>query len=196
MPKKSIFSWDPDTYTVEALESIIGSANKDDMSAIRTEYTRLRDIAHKRWKRLGESEFANSPAYTSHAGDFPKLREMDPRDLPKAFANMVRFLRAQTSTISGQKTRRQKNIEEWNKLGLNLTEQNYDNVMKMLREMRSRKIIYGSDKVLAVVETTMQKGWDFEEVLNSDKLAKMLRAPSKLKKIPKKKGQSLDEYFK
>ena len=196
MPKKSIFSWDPDTYTVEALESIIGSANKDDMSAIRTEYTRLRDIAHKRWKRLGESEFANSPAYTSHAGDFPKLREMDPRDLPKAFANMVRFLRAQTSTLSGQKTRRQKNIEEWNKLGLNLTEKNYDNVMKMLREMRSRKIIYGSDKVLAVVETTMQKGWDFEEVLNSDKLAKMLRAPSKLKKIPKKKGQSLDEYFK
>lgn len=196
MAKKSIFSWDPETYTVEALESIIGSANKDDMSAIRTEYTRLRDIAHKRWKRLGESEFANSPAYTSHAGDFPKLREMDPRDLPKAFANMVRFLRAQTSTLSGQKTRRQKNIEEWNKLGLNLTEKNYDNVMKMLREMRSRKIIYGSDKVLAMVETTMQKGWDFEEVLNSDKLAKMLRAPSKLKKIPKKKGQSLDEYFK
>ena len=195
MPK-NIFSWAPETYTVEALESIIGSANKDAMSAIRTEYTRLRDIAHKRWKRLGESEFANSPAYTSHAGDFPKLREMDPRDLPKAFANMVRFLRAQTSTLSGQKTRRQKNIEEWNKLGLNLTEQNYDNVMKMLREMRSRKIIYGSDKVLAVVETTMQKGWDFEEVLNSDKLAKMLRAPSKLKKIPKKKGQSLDEYFK
>ena len=196
MAKKSIFSWDPETYTVEALESIIGSANKDDMTAIRTEYTRLRDIAHKRWKRLGESEFANSPAYTSHAGDFPKLREMDPRDLPKAFANMVRFLRAQTSTLSGQKTRRQKNIEEWNKLGLNLTEKNYDNVMKMLREMRSRKIIYGSDKVLAVVETTMQKGWDFEEVLNSPKLAKMLRAPSKLKKIPKKKGQSLDEYFK
>ena len=196
MAKKDIFSWDPETYTVEALESIIGSANKDDMSAIRTEYTRLRDIAHKRWKRLGESEFAASPAYTSHAGDFPKLREMDPRDLPKAFANMVRFLRAQTSTLSGQKSRRQKNIKEWNKLGLNLTEKNYDNVMKMLREMRSRKIIYGSDKVLAVVETTMQKGWDFEEVLNSDKLSKMLRAPSKMKKIPKKKGQSLDEYFK
>ena len=195
MPK-NIFSWAPETYTVEALESIIGSANKDDMSAIRTEYTRLRDIAHKRWKRLGESEFAESPAYTSHAGDFPKLREMDPRDLPKAFANMVRFLRAQTSTLSGQKTRRQKNIEEWNKLGLNLTEKNYDNVMRMLREMRSRKIIYGSDKVLAVVETTMQKGWDFEEVLNSDKLARMLRAPSRLKKIPKKKGQPLDEYFK
>ena len=196
MPKKSIFSWSPETYKVEALESLIGSANKDDMWAIKTEYTRLRDIAHKRWMRLGRSAFANQPAYTSHAGDFPKLREMDPRDLPKAFANMVRFLNAQTSTLSGQKSRRQKNIEEWNKLGLNLTEENYDNVMQMLREMRSRKIIYGSDKVLAVVETTMQKGWDFEEVLNSPKLARMLRAPSKLKKIPKKKGQSLDEYFK
>lgn len=195
MAKRDIFSWSPETYKVEALESLIGSANQDDMWAIKREYTRLRDIAHKRWMRLGRSEFANQPAYTSHAGDFPKLREMDPRDLPKAFANMVRFLTAQTSTLSGQKTRRQKNIEEWNKLGLNLTEENYDNVMQMLREMRSRKIIYGSDKVLAVVETTMQKGWDFEEVLNSPKLAKMLRAPSKLKRIPKKKGQSLDEYF-
>ena len=196
MAKKSIFSWSPETYKVEALESQIGSANKDDMRAIKTEYTRLRDIAHKRWMRLGRSQFASQPAYTSHAGDFPKLREMDPRDLPKAFANMVKFLTAKTSTLSGQKSRRQKNIEEWNKLGLNLTEENYDNVMQMLREMRSRKIIYGSDKVLAVVETTMQKGWNFEEVLNSPKLAKMLRAPSKLKKIPKKKGQSLDEYFK
>ena len=196
MAKRSIFSWDPETYKVEALESIIGGANKDDMAAIRSEYTRLRDIAHKRWKRLGESEFASQPAYTSHAGDFPKLREMDPRDLPKAFVNLVKFLTAKTSTISGQKSRRQKNIEEWNKLGLNLTEKNYDNVMKMLREMRSRKIIYGSDKVLAVVETTMQKDWSFEEVLNSDKLANMLRAPSKLKRIPKKKGQSLDDYFK
>ena len=195
MPK-NIFSWSKESYETEALENKIGGATPQELQSIKAEYTRLRDIAHKRWKRLGESEFASSPAYTSHAGDFPKLREMDPRDLPKAFSNMVRFLRAQTSTLSGQKSRRQKNIEEWNKLGLNLTEQNYDNVMKMLREMRSRKIIYGSDKVLAVVETTMQKGWDFEEVLNSDKLARMLRAPSKLKKIPKKKGQSLDEYFK
>lgn len=196
MPKRSIFSWDPDTYKVEALETKIGAANDAELKEIRSEYTRLRDIAHKRWKRLGESEFVNQPAYTSHAGDFPKLRKIDPRDLPKAFADMVRFLKAQTSTLSGQKTRKQKNIEEWNKLGLNLTEKNYDNVMQMLREMRSRKIIYGSDKVLAVVETTMQKGWSFEEVLNSPKLANMLKAPSKLKRIPKKKGQSLDDYFK
>lgn len=196
MPKKSIFSWSPETYKVEALESLIGSANKDDMWAIKTEYTRLRDIAHKRWMRLGKSEFANQPAYTSHAGDFPKLREMDPRDLPKAFANMVRFLNAQTSTLSGQKSRKQKNIEEWQKLGLNLNEGNYDQVMELLREMRARKIGYGSDKVITAVETTLSKGWSFDELLHSDKLAKMIKAPSKLKRIPKKKSQSLDEYFK
>lgn len=195
MAKKSIFSWSPETYKVEALESLIGSANKDDMWAIKTEYTRLRDIAHKRWMRLGRSEFANQPAYTSHAGDFPKLREMDPRDLPKAFANMVRFLNAQTSTLSGQKTRKQKNIEEWQKLGLNLNEGNYDEVMDLLREMRARKIGYGSDKVITAVETTLSKGWSFDELLHSKKLAKMIKAPSKLKRIPKKKSQSLDEYF-
>lgn len=192
---KNIFSWSPETYKVEALETKIGAADEIEMKAIRAEYTRLRDIAHKRWKRLGESEFANQPAYTSHAGDFPKLREMDPRDLPKAFANMARFLNAQTSTLSGQKTRKQKNIEEWQKLGLNLNEGNYDEVMDLLREMRARKIGYGSDKVITAVETTLSKGWSFDELLHSEKLAKMIKAPSKLKRIPKKKSQSLDEYF-
>lgn len=196
MPKRSIFSWDPDTYKVEAMETKIGAANASELKEIRSEYTRLRDIAHKRWMRLGRSEFANQPAYTSHAGDFPKLREMDPRDLPKAFANMVRFLNAQTSTLSGQKTRKQKNIEEWQKLGLNLNEGNYDEVMALLREMRARKIGYGSDKVITAVETTLNKGWSFDELLHSEKLAKMIKAPSKLKRIPKKKGQSLDDYFK
>ena len=192
---KNIFSWSPETYKVEALETKIGAADAAELKAIRTEYTRLRDIAHKRWMRLGRSEFANQPAYTSHAGDFPKLREMDPRDLPKAFADMVRFLNAQTSTLSGQKTRKQKNIEEWQKLGLNLNEGNYDEVMDLLREMRARKIGYGSDKVITAVETTLSKGWSFDELLHSEKLAKMIKAPSKLKRIPKKKSQSLDEYF-
>ena len=52
MPKKSIFSWDPETYTVQALESIARGANRDDWRAIKDEYTRLRDIAHKRFANL------------------------------------------------------------------------------------------------------------------------------------------------
>ena len=194
MPK-SIFSWSPETYTVQALESISRSANKDDWSAIKAEYTRLRDIAHKRLQRLGKSEFRNTAAYQSHKGDFPKLRDLKPADIPAAMAEMVKFLQAKTSTVSGQKSQRQKTIDAWQDKGLNLTQANYDKVMAIMKEMRTRKILYGSDKVVSVVETVMNKGWDFNKVLNSPNLAGMLKAPSKLKRIRKKAGDSLDSYF-
>lgn len=194
MPK-SIFSWSPETYTVQALESISRSANKDDWSAIKAEYTRLRDIAHKRLQRLGKSEFRNTAAYQSHKDDFPKLKDLKAADIPAAMADMVKFLKARTSTVSGQKSRREKTIDAWQDKGLNLTQANYDKVMAIMKEMRTRKILYGSDKVVSVVETVMNKGWDFNKVLNSPNLAGMLKAPSKLKRIPKKAGDSLDSYF-
>ena len=194
MPK-SIFSWSPETYTVQALESISRSANKDDWSAIKAEYTRLRDIAHKRLQRLGKSEFRNTAAYQSHKDDFPKLKDLKAADIPAAMAEMVKFLQAKTSTVSGQKSQRQKTIDAWQDKGLNLTQANYDKVMAIMKEMRTRKILYGSDKVVSVVETVMNKGWDFNKVLNSPNLAGMLKAPSKLKRIRKKAGDSLDSYF-
>ena len=193
MPK-SIFSWDPETYTLQALESISRGANKDDWSAIKTEYTRLRDIAHKRIKRLGESEFKRSAAYQSHKGDFPKLRDLDPRDIPAAMAEMVKFLKAKTSTVSGQRSKRAKTIKAWQEQGLDLNSKNYNKVMAMMKEMRSRKILYGSDKVVTLVETTMQKGWNFNKILRADNLDKLLANAENVSDIPKAAGSRIDEY--
>ena len=194
MSKKSIFSWSPETYTLQALEGIAHGANRDDWSAIRAEYTRLRDIAHKRLTRLGKSEFKTSAAYQAHKMDFPKLRDLDPRDIPAAFADLVKFLTAKTSTVSGQRSRREKTIQAWREQGLDLNKQNYDKVMALMKEMRSRKIIYGSDKVVTLVETTLQKGWNFNKILRSSQLDKLLANADKVGDIPKKAGNSLDEY--
>ena len=194
MPKKSIFSWDPETYTVQALESIARGANRDDWRAIKDEYTRLRDIAHKRLFRLGQSEFKKSAAYQAHKQDFPKLRDLDPRDIPAAMAEMVKFLQAKTSTVSGQRSRRSKTIKAWREQGLNLNEKNYNKVMALMKEMRSRKILYGSDKVITLVETSMQKGWNFNKVLKAGSLDKMLANADQLSEIPKSAGAKLDEY--
>ena len=194
MPKKSIFSWDPVTYTEQALESIVRGANKDDMRAIKDEYTRLRDIAHKRIMRLGKSEFKKSAAYQAHKHDFPKLRDIDPVNIPAAMAEMVKFLQAKTSTVSGQRSRRSKTIKAWQKQGLDLNEKNYNKVMALLKEMRTRKILYGSDKVITLVETSMQKGWNFNKVLKAGQLDKMLANADQLSEIPKTAGQNLDEY--
>ena len=194
MPKKSIFSWDPETYTVQALESIARGANRDEWRSIKEEYTRLRDIAHKRITRLGQSEFKKSAAYQAHKQDFPKLRDLDPRDIPAAMAEMVKFLQAKTSTVSGQRSRRSKTIKAWQEQGLDLNEKNYNKVMALLKEMRSRKILYGSDKVITLVETSMQKGWNFNKVLKAGQLDKMLANADQLREIPKTAGQNLDEY--
>ena len=191
---KNIFSWSPETYTIQALESIARGANKDDWSAIRAEYTRLRDIAHKRITRLGKSEFSKSAAYQAHKQDFPKLKNLDPRDIPAAMAEMVKFLQAKTSTVSGQRSRRTKTIQSWQEQGLDLNEKNYNKVMALMKEMRSRKIIYGSDKVITLVETTMQKGWNFNKILRSGQLDKLLANADRVSEIPKSAGSKLDEY--
>lgn len=193
MPK-NIFSWSLETYTIQALESIARGANKDDWSAIRAEYTRLRDIAHKRITRLGKSEFSKSAAYQAHKQDFPKLKNLDPRDIPAAMAEMVKFLQAKTSTVSGQRSRRTKTIQSWQEQGLDLNEKNYNKVMAMMKEMRSRKIVYGSDKVITLVETTLQKGWNFNKILKSGQLEKLLANADQVSEIPKSAGSRLDEY--
>ena len=212
MPKKGIFNWSEESYTVQALESMFYGANKSEMKAIREEYTRLRDIAHKRVSRLGKSEFKKSVAYTSHVtkklvkdpdtgakkvvvtDNFPKLSEMDPRNIPKAMAEMYKFLSAKTSTVSGQRSRRRKTIESWQKQGLNLNEKNYNKVMALMKEMRSRKILYGSDKVISLVEASMEKRWNFNKVINSNELDKLLANADQVGEIPKSAGSNLDEY--
>ena len=66
--------------------------------------------------------------------------------------------------------------------------------MALLKEMRSRKILYGSDKVITLVETTMQKGWNFNKVLRSGQLDKLLANADQVSEIPKTAGSRLDEY--
>jgi len=193
---KGIFSWSADTYKIQALESIAGSANKDDWAAIKAEYTRLRDIAHKRIQRLGKSQFNDSQTYLNRKGDFPKLRDLRQSQIPTALADLAKFLMAKSSTVSGQRAQMQKTIKNWQEHGLNLNESNYKDVMKLMREMRIRKLLYGSDKVMSVVQNVQAKGFDINQIINSPKLASILKAPSKIKKIPKKKGADIDSYFK
>ena len=63
-----------------------------------------------------------------------------------------------------------------------------------MKEMRSRKIVYGSDKVITLVETTLQKGWNFNKILRSGQLEKLLANADQVSEIPKSAGSRLDEY--
>lgn len=148
------FWYDDKWYTVQGAETMMKLGTKDDLATMRSEYTRMRDTAQKRLKRLQE-KFPQSKAYQYHQYGFKKLKELDPRDFPKAFAELAKFLKAKGSTVSGQKSIKQKTMKTWQEQGLNLNESNYDRVIRLLEEMRKQKVIYGSDKLIEFTESVM-----------------------------------------
>ena len=162
-----------------------------DISAMRKEYTRMRDIAQKRIKRMGKSEFAESKAYQAHSQGFAKLKDLDPRDLPKAFSELSKFVEAKGSTISGQKSIRDKTIRTWQEQGLGLNRQNYDKTIRILEELRKRKMVYGSDRVVMLADSMLELN-DQQTNQWLDHLDVLLENADTLQEIPEVAGYDFD----
>ena len=187
------FWFDEKWYTVQGAETMARLGTKDDMSIMRSEYTRMRDVAQKRIKRLAK-QFPESKAYQSHAKGFAKLKDLDPRDFPKAFAELAKFVKAKGSTVTGQKQIKEKTIKTWQDQGLNLNSKNYDKTIKILEEMRKQKIVYGSDKAVELAESML----DLDDQQTNEwlqHLDDMLTHTDELKEIPDLAGYSFDEIM-
>ena len=187
------FWYDEKWYTVQGAETMARVGTKDDMATMRAEYTRMRDVAQKRIKRLGQ-QFPESKAYQSHAKGFPKLKELDPRDFAKAFAELAKFVKAKGSTVTGQKEIKNKTIKTWQDQGLNLNQKNYDKTIKILEEMRKQKIVYGSDKAVELADSML----DLDDQQTNqwlDHLETLLQHTDELQEIPDVSGYSFDEIL-
>ena len=187
------FWYDEKWYTVQGAETMARVGTKDDMSTMRAEYTRMRDVAQKRIKRLGK-QFPESKAYQSHKQGFAKLKDLDPRDFPKAFAELAKFVKAKGSTITGQKQIKEKTIKTWQDQGLNLNSKNYDKTIKILEEMRKQKIVYGSDKAVELADSML----DLDDQQTNewlDHLDTLLQHSDELKEIPDVAGYDFDEIL-
>ena len=187
------FWYDEKWYTVQGAETMARVGTKDDMATMRAEYTRMRDVAQKRIKRLGK-QFPESKAYQSHAKGFPKLKELDPRDFAKAFSELAKFVRAKGSTVTGQKEIKNKTIKTWQDQGLNLNQKNYDKTIKILEEMRKQKIVYGSDKAVELADSML----DLDDQQTNqwlDHLETLLQHTDELQEIPDVSGYSFDEIL-
>lgn len=160
------FWFDEKFYTVQGAETMFRMGTKDDLSTMRSEYTRMRDVAQKRLQRLSKA-FPDSRAVKDHPKGFPKLKSIDPRDFPKAFSELAKFVKAKGSTVSGQREIKKKTIDTWNRQGIPLNEANYDRTIKILEEMRRRKIVYGSDTAEEVARLTLGLSKEqFDDVLD------------------------------
>lgn len=140
-----------DRFSVTEAEAMM----RNNYAAMKKAYTEMRDVAQKRIKRMGESEFAGSKTYQQYQGGFQKIKDIDKRDFAKAFSELSKFVGSKGSSISGQRAIREKTIATWREQGLNLNPRNYDKAIKILEEMRRRKITYGSDKVVELADTML-----------------------------------------
>lgn len=94
---RATLKYSPELYTPYALESWPDSQ-------MRKEYTRLRDIAQKRLKRLSQDPISGtSDVYKEFAGGFPTIKSMrgDRKALEQALADVARFVRSKGSTVGG-----------------------------------------------------------------------------------------------
>lgn len=94
---RATLKYSPELYTPYALESWPDSQ-------MRKEYTRLRDIAQKRLKRLSQDPISGtSDVYKEFAAGFPTIKAMrgDRKALEQALADVARFVRSKESTVGG-----------------------------------------------------------------------------------------------
>ena len=141
---------------------------RDNPVAMLKEYERMRDIERKRMNRLRESDYT----WTETAGRerSKAYTQMDSRDFAKAFSELSKFLSAKKSTVSGQKAIERKTTATLNEAigrkGVN--HRNYKRVIKLLNEARKMKILYDSDKLAELAETTLALSDEaFEAILDN-----------------------------
>lgn len=104
------FKWSISTYYPGAL------AERSEKE-LRQEYARLRAVAQKSIQRLGKSEFASGATYRKAVGRFPTTKSItDTRELTMALVDIVGFLSAKGSSVSGLKAIREEQVYTWNKV--------------------------------------------------------------------------------
>lgn len=152
--------------TVDQAQSMM----RDDIKAMRREYTKMRDIAQKRIQRMGKTQFQETETYRNNRFGFRRLRDLDPRDFAKAYSELSKFITAKGSTIKGQTEIMRKTALKLNKaLGFKdkeidektgmvsggITQDNYWRMIKILNRARKDKIFYGSEEMRELADLTL-----------------------------------------
>ena len=170
------FMYQEEFYQTQQLENYAAVATRDDWRALKEEYTRMRDTAQKRLKRLQKSDFSQAKAVTDRPGGFPKLSELRQEDIPYAMNDLFRFLRAKTSTVSGQRSRMEKTIQTFKEAGIEISPKEYPTFIKVLESMRKNKLMYDSEHAKAVTEFMLSNNKIDKRLLTSRKRISTLMA--------------------
>ena len=115
---------------------------KKDPAIVRKEYTRLRDIAQKRLKRLKASGLDDTQAYLRNYKHYPKLKDIkSDSELAARLSDLARFITAKGSTVSGQKDIMKKSLSTLHDTGYTfVNEGNFRDFGKFMEEYRNQML--------------------------------------------------------
>ena len=177
-------------YTREAIRN----ADVWTDSAVRAEYSRLRDIAQKRLQRLAKNE-PTSYAYRANVGQYAPARGMTTEEIRTQMPTLAKFIAAKTGSVMGIRAQRRKAVETFREHGYNFINTNnlraFGEFMEAFKNMRGKTRIYGSFDAVELWEFTQENNIDPERV--KKQFAQWLGQQRELSKYVQKKHREGEE---
>lgn len=180
-------------YTPRNLERV-------DPKEVRREYTRLRDIAQKRLKRIeaaskGATDWTRTETYKTYRNGVPKLSMLSKEHLPYELAKLARWVESDYSKIGYLKKRMKSAIKKLHERGYDFTnEGNYLDFTAFMEEYRRQKLdyVYGSPDVVELYCAIQKRGINSDDVYKE--FNEWLENVEELKKTKVKKRGTLRRY--
>lgn len=128
---------------------------------LRSEYSRLRDIAQKRLKRMeGKPEAAG--IYARHPEGFPKVKGQSREDLVSNLMEISNFLTARTGSLSGIRMRNKEIKETLSQHGVEIPESQLANFGRFMNALKKALNVpsesYASYQLRDIWDSMYQKG--------------------------------------
>lgn len=163
------FSWAISSYYPLSLQE--SHSEKE----LRKEYARLRAVAQKSLKRMGESEFAEDATYRNNVGRFNATSKLkSKRDVARALTDVTRFLSAKSHSISGLMEIRAEAVATWQSKGYSwVTKKNYNDWVRFLnwyKELKGfnydinvavEKFLNASQEEIDLITRTAKSNFDY-----------------------------------
>lgn len=158
--------YSPEWYTPRNLERV-------DPKEVRREYTRLRDIAQKRLKRIeseakkGVTDWTRTETYKTYSKGIPKLSDVSKKHLPYELSKLARWTESNYSRVGYLKKRMRASIKKLHESSYDfIDESNFIDFTEFMDEYRSQKMdhVYGSSDAAELYGALQKRGISPDEV--------------------------------
>ena len=180
-------------YTPRNLERV-------DPKEVRREYTRLRDIAQKRLKRIeaaskGSTDWTRIETYKTYRKGIPKLSDISKERLPYELSKLARWVESDYSKIGYLKKRMKSSIKNLHERGYKfINEGNFLDFTAFMEEYRRQKLdyVYGSPDAVELYGAIQKRGICASDLYND--FMDWLENAESLSKTKVKKRGTLRSY--